>query len=298
MAIPVIIFTGYLGAGKTSSLNSLLKTDWVRDKNIALIINEFGSIGVDGKLVEPGNYTKYEINRGSIFCICTKTDFVKFLTDISENVKPDMMIIEATGIAETRDIESFIKEPHLKGRFAVKANICILDAVNFTKTAPYFKPVTSQLRWADCVVINKTDLVSAAEIDRLKEVIKDYNADAKVLTAEFGGFSPSALDDVVHLHREGDALDCPPEPIFSISLSSAGTVDEKKFLEVICSLGQKLLRLKGNIDFGRGSEYFEVVAGQILRGKPCPGLDKTAFVVIAWQTEKEELKQRFEAAFN
>ncbi len=298
MPIPVIIFTGYLGAGKTSSLNSLLKTDWVKDKNIALIINEFGSIGVDGKLVDPGNYTKYEINRGSIFCICTKTDFVKFLTDISENVKPDLMIIEATGIAETRDIESFIKEPHLKGRFAVKANICILDAVNFTKTAPYFKPVTSQLRWADCVVINKTDLVSELEADRLKEVIKDYNADAKIFTAKFGRFSPQILDDVVHLHREGDALECPPEPIFSISLTAAGAVDEKKFLAVIDSLGQKLLRLKGNIDFGKGSEYFEVVAGEILRGKPCPGLDKTAMVVIAWQTEKDELKQRFEAAFN
>jgi G3E family GTPase len=87
MPIPVIIFTGYLGAGKTTSLNTLLNTDWVKSKNIALIINEFGSVGVDGKLVEPGNYAKYEINRGSIFCICTKTDFVKYMTDISENIK-------------------------------------------------------------------------------------------------------------------------------------------------------------------------------------------------------------------
>lgn len=295
--IPIIIFTGYLGAGKTSSLNSLLKTDWIKQKKVALIINEFGNLGVDGKLVEPGEYAKYEINRGSIFCICTKTDFVKYLTEISEEIKPELIIIEATGIAETRDIESFIKEPHLKGRFKVQMNICILDAVNFTKTAPFFKPVTSQLRWADCVIINKTDLVESSEVERLKEVAAEYNRQAKILTAQFGKFSPEKLETVTHTVRQGDALEQPPEPIFSIPFNTTQSVDEKKFLELIKTLGRKLLRLKGNIDFGSGSEYFEVVAEEVFRGKPCIGLDKTAFVVIAWQTEKEELKAKFESTF-
>jgi G3E family GTPase len=297
MAIPVLTFTGYLGAGKTTALNALLKTEWVRSKKVALIINEFGSVGVDGKLVEPGNYPQYEINRGSIFCICTKTDFVKFLTEISETVKPELLIIEATGIAETRDIESFIKEPHLKGKFKVKANLCILDAVNFTKTAPYFKPVTSQLRWADCVIINKTDLVSEDEAERLKAVAADYNEQAKIITADHGQFPPDIIDDIEHVVRDGDALECAPEPIFSFSFNEQKSVDEAAFLKLIDELGEKLLRLKGNIDFGRGSEYFEVVAGEVLRGESCGRLDKTAFVVIAWQVEKEEIQEKFESVF-
>lgn len=296
--IPVIIFTGYLGAGKTSSLNSLLKTDWVKNKKVALIINEFGNIGIDGKLVEPGDYTKYEINRGSIFCICTKTDFVKYLTQISEEIKPDLIIIEATGIAETRDIESFIKEPHLKGKFKVYANICILDAVNFTKTVPFFKPVISQLLWADCVIINKTDLASEKQIEAVKAIAAENNPQAKILCAEFGRFSPNVLNDIKHITREGEALEMPPEPVFSIPFNINQSVDEEKFLAVIKSLGKNLLRLKGNIDFGKGSEYFEVVAGDIFRGKECGGLGKTAFVVIAWQADKEKVKSEFEASFN
>jgi G3E family GTPase len=297
MAIPVITFTGYLGAGKTTALNALLKTPWVRSKSVALIINEFGSVGVDGKIIEPGSYPKYEINRGSIFCICTKTDFVKYLTEISGNIKPDLLIIEATGIAETRDIESFIKEPHLKGMFKVKANLCILDAVNFTKTAPYFKPVTSQLRWADCVIINKTDLVSDTELERLKALAADYNGKAKIITAERGVFDPGFIDDIEHIVRDEQALETAPEPIFSLSFSEKKKVDEKALLNLIEELGQKLLRLKGNIDFTETDEYFEVVAGEILRGPASANLDKTAFAVIAWQCDKEELQKKFESVF-
>ncbi len=295
--IPTVIFTGYLGAGKTTALNALLKTDWVKSKNIALIINEFGSVGVDGKIVDSGDLPKYEINRGSIFCICTKTDFFKYLAEISQTIKPELLIIEATGIAETRDIESFIKEPHLEGKFKVKANICVVDAVNFTKTAPYFKPITSQLRWADCVVINKTDLVSEQEVDRLKAVISDYNSDAKIYTSQWGELLPDFIDEISHIKRSGEQLETAPEPVFSLSFSEKRCVNEADFLHLISDMGEKLLRLKGNIDFGKGSEYFEVVAGQILRNKSCANLGKTAFAVIAWQLDKDELKAKFEDTF-
>ncbi len=295
--IPVITFTGYLGAGKTTSLNALLKSDWIKQKDPALIINEFGSVGVDGKLVEPGSHPQYEINRGSIFCICTKTDFVKYLTDISENVKPDLLIIEATGIAETRDIENFIKEPHLQGRFKVKANLCVLDAVNFTKTAPYFKPVVSQLRWADCVIINKTDLVNESEVERLKKVVVDYNSQAKILTAVNGAFNAEIIDELTHTVRDGDALLEAPEPVFSLSFSEEKSVDEQAFLELIKELGDNLLRLKGNIDFGGKKEYFEVVAGEIFRSESCKRLGKTAFAVIAWRLDKDELEGKFKSVF-
>ena len=295
--IPTVIFTGYLGAGKTTALNALLKTDWAKSKTIALIINEFGSVGVDGKIVDSGDLPKYEINRGSIFCICTKTDFFKYLAEISQTIKPELLIIEATGIAETRDIESFIKEPHLEGKFKVKANICVVDAVNFTKTAPYFKPITSQLRWADCVVINKTDLVSEQEVDRLKAVISDYNSDAKIYTTQWGELLPDFIDEISHIKRSGEQLETAPEPVFSLSFSEKRCVNEADFLHLISDMGEKLLRLKGNIDFGKGSEYFEVVAGQILRNKSCANLGKTAFAVIAWQLDKDELKAKFEDTF-
>ncbi|MCE5273144.1 GTP-binding protein, partial [bacterium] len=74
--IPIILLTGYLGAGKTTLLNHLLSRPEIRERNVALIINEFGELGVDGRLVEAGTRPVYELNKGSLFCVCIKTDFL------------------------------------------------------------------------------------------------------------------------------------------------------------------------------------------------------------------------------
>ena len=99
--IDVYILTGFVGAGKTTALNGLLRNQTLVSTNPALIINEFGKIGVDGALVEQRDLTRYEINKGSIFCICTKTDFLKALSEIVESGVHQTLLIEATGIAET-----------------------------------------------------------------------------------------------------------------------------------------------------------------------------------------------------
>jgi len=295
--IDVWILSGYLGAGKTTTLNSMLKSEFFSNKNLALIINEFGNMGIDGKIVESKEHPKYEINKGSIFCICTKTDFIRYMTEISENVRPQALLIEATGIAETRDIESFVKEPHLKDRFRVRANICIVDAVNFTKAAAYFRPVTSQVRWADCVIINKTDLIRHEDVETLKELITKYNKQARIFVTSHGNIDMALLKDIRHIQRKGEALDKPPEPIFAVSFETGQPIDEKRFLEVIRKLGNKLLRLKGNVNFAHGSEYFEVVGSEIIRKPRCDNLEKTAFVIIAWQTEKDHLTEMFESSY-
>ena len=135
--IPVILLTGYLGAGKTTLLNHLLAQPEVAEKKLVLIINEFGQLGVDGQLLQPGSYTRYEINKGSLFCICTKVDFIKALQEISRSIHPDLVLIEATGIAQTGDIEAFMSEPVVKDKFAIQANVCVVDALNFIKVVPF-----------------------------------------------------------------------------------------------------------------------------------------------------------------
>lgn len=298
MAIPVWILTGYLGSGKTTTLNEILKKKEFANKKVALVINEFGNMGVDGELVEPGDYTKYEINKGSIFCICTKTEFIKSMNSIAQEHGCEVVIIEATGIAETRDIETFVQEPHLKGNFKVKGNICIVDAANFTKAAPFLKATTSQVAWADCMIVNKTDLVSQVEQETLVEVLKSYNDQAKITLCSFGKFDDDFLSGVSHLERGDGWYDCPPEKVISVSIQEDKNLDEAKFLSLLEELGNKVLRLKGNIDFGKGSEFFEIVCDQQSRKAPCAGLSpKTAFVVIAWQIEKDSLHEKLEACF-
>jgi G3E family GTPase len=293
--IPVYMITGYLGSGKTTTLNRLLKTSEMVDKKLALIINEFGNIGIDGKLLDPGDYTKYEINKGSIFCICTKTDFIKALDSIENDVRPDALIIEATGIAETRDIESIINEPHLKGRFQIKANICIVYALNLKKTAPFLKAVTSQVIWADGIIINKIDLILESDAQKLKSVIKSLNPDAEIISTQNGDIPPGFIEDLKHTIRQDDVIELPPENIIASSFRTDQAVSRNAFLKTIEEFSDKILRLKGNIDFGRGPRYVEVVFGRLTENDPCDELGcQTSFVVIAWQLEKELLNQVFE----
>ena len=96
--IPTIILTGFLGAGKTTLLNRLI--DYYQSTRTVLLINEFGQVGIDGQLLAAGNYQKIELNKGSLFCICVRTDFIDEVERIATEMRPELLIIEATGLAD------------------------------------------------------------------------------------------------------------------------------------------------------------------------------------------------------
>lgn len=293
--IDVYILTGYLGAGKTTVLNHLLGDGRFSERDLALVINEFGSMGVDGRLLVPGSYAKYEINKGSIFCVCTKTDFIKVLEDISANQKADTVFIEATGIAEPGDIESIIQDPYFKGRFRVAATLCIVDALGFTKAAAFLKPVTSQVRFADGIIINKIDLVEESDIGRLRALLSEINPEAGIVCTRHGRAEGGFVESLAHLSKPIEMIQTSPEKIVSCSFKSDGIVSRERFFEYIDELGDKVLRLKGNVDFGEGAVFAEIVYDRYSEKENCGSLsDGTAFTVIAWDIDRDKLKDGFE----
>jgi G3E family GTPase len=299
MSIPVYILTGYLGSGKTTALNGLLKSPLFANRRIALIINEFGKMGVDGKLLIPGAYSKYEINKGSLFCICTKTDFLKTLSEIAAGGTTEAVIIEATGIAETRDIEGFVLEEHFAGRFAIKANICLVDADNYTKAAAFLRTVNAQVSQADGIVINKADLVPQGDIEKLTSIISSVNARAPVTVVSFGNVEAAFIENLTHRIASGDLTQAPPADIVAVSFQTDAPVDRKAFMNTIASLGDRLLRLKGNVNFSDGPAFVETVFDRIIEKPLCDALGPaTAFTAIAWKTTKEDLISAFEKTWS
>ena len=295
MKIPIYILTGYLGAGKTTALNYLLEHSALAGNKLSLIINEFGKMGIDGELVKPGDYTKFEINKGSIFCICTKTDFIKALGKIYNEIKPYAVIIEATGIAQISDILGVIEIPQLTENFQVRANVCLVDALNFTRTAPYLKAVTSQVKAADVIIINKTDLVEQSAIEKLKRVLVGLNDFAKIETSVYGSISDELLDKIKHKTMPTEVFDQKPENIIALSIKTDSKYDLDKFKRAIAELKENILRLKGNIDFGTGPVFVEIVHDKMMTEKACNNLPApTAFTTIAWNIEKENLQQAFD----
>lgn len=298
-SIPIILITGGLGAGKTTLLNQLLRHTNLRDRNLCLIINEFGRLGVDGRLVEAGDHPVYEINRGSLFCICIKTDFITTLREIADRVRPELLVVEATGMAEPRDIQDFVDEPTLAERFNIQANLCLIDASNFIRLAPMLRAVRQQATWADALILNKTDLVNESELKQLGAVLEEMNPEAPRLATTYGRIPPGFLDNVTHTVHRGDPLLEPPDPVFALSFSHDKPVSRARFQRVISELGEDLLRLKGQVDFGDGPEFAEVAGGHLSIGGnetiTRPAESPTAFVAIGWRTPREDFQAAIES---
>ncbi|HPQ47787.1 MAG TPA: GTP-binding protein, partial [Clostridia bacterium] len=132
--IPVILVTGFLGAGKTTFVNGLLSHLRESGKSVALLINEFGLVNIDSHLVEAEAARIYEVNQGSIFCVCTRDQFLKALDGIAGHSPAyDVAIVEATGLANTRDISEYLSMEPFAGRISIRQNFCLVDARNFHK---------------------------------------------------------------------------------------------------------------------------------------------------------------------
>ncbi|MFP4053256.1 MAG: CobW family GTP-binding protein [Phycisphaerae bacterium] len=291
--IPTILLTGYLGAGKTTLLNRLLRLDSLAGRRIALIINEFGSLGVDGQLVDIeglGPVETFELNRGSLFCVCIKTDFLKTLATIAAVVRPDVLIIEATGLAETCDLEGFLAEPHLSGHYAVQAVLCVVDAAKFTKVAANLTAAVSQVRWADGIVLNKADKVSPGELDRLRAILAELNPQAQITTARFAEIDTAFLESVRHTPRAGSVASAPPADIVSVTLTADAVADRDAFRAAIDSLGEHLLRLKGHVEFADGLRLVEVAGGEYRESPPRPSAQQTSLVAIAWKLTENAVR--------
>jgi G3E family GTPase len=297
--IPVILLTGYLGAGKTSVLNALLRSDRVVGMRPALIINEFGEMGVDGSLVQSANLGKFEINQGSIFCTCTRDRFVLTLNAIARAGGYGVVLVESTGISETRNLEGAMAIPALTDAFHVRANVCVVDALNFTKVAPFLELIKEQVRCADGIVVNKTDLVAVDALGRVEEVLRSLNPRAGTVRASFGGVDADFVLGLRHAGHEGPPLDSPPADIVAVSIRADRPGSRAQFAEAVRTLGNRLLRLKGNVEFaGEGRRFVEIVYDRLTEKSAAPGLGAgTAFTAIGWQIGAEDLGAALRQAF-
>ncbi len=292
--VAVWLLTGFLGAGKTTTLNHLLKGPLFEGANVALLINEFGSMGVDGALVAPGDYSKYEINSGSIFCACTQAELLKALTTIADDRRIDHLIIEATGIAQTCDVERILALPVLAGAFDVRGNLCLVDAENFIRTAAFMQAVVAQVRWADALLINKTDLVDESQLTQLQEVLGSLNSRALQRLVTQGRLPEGFLGQLEHCPGPSHDADQRPEGIVTVSVQSRDIIDRTAFFETLRRLDREILRLKGNVRFAEGVCFVEKVHRSVSEKEACSDLGgETAFVVIGWGTSKEDLTSAF-----
>ncbi len=191
----VYLITGFLGSGKTTLLNRIIDA-FPKDKKLTLLVNEFGEIGVDGMLVEGDEIDMMEISKGSIFCVCVKTDFIKGLYELTTKVQPDVLLIESTGVANPSDLKKDIKLPIFNDRFHFMEQFCVIDAVHFIDAYGVYASLEKQIASSTVFIINKIDLASPEKIENTKNVIRQFHPDPLFFETTYADIPLESFSDL------------------------------------------------------------------------------------------------------
>src|SRR5579863_6507078 len=293
--IPVTVLTGYLGAGKTTLLNRILSEP--HGKRYAVIVNEFGEIGIDNELVVGADEEVFEMNNGCI-CCTVRGDLIRIIEGLMKRKgKFDAIIVETTGLADPAPVaQTFFVDEDVSSKARLDAVVTVADAkwlADRLRDAPEAK---NQIAFADVIILNKTDLVSPAEIREVEARIRAINPYAKLHRAERCNVAIDAvlernafdLDRIMdiepdfleagddhdhdHHHHDGHDHDHPhdhshgglkhyhDEHMQSVSVRLPGEVDPDKFMPWINALtqneGPNILRCKGIVAFSGDPKRF------------------------------------------
>jgi G3E family GTPase len=292
--IPVTVLTGYLGAGKTTLLNRILSEP--HGKKFAVIVNEFGEIGIDNELIVNADEEVFEMNNGCI-CCTVRGDLVRIIDGLMRRKgKFDAIIVETTGLADPAPVaQTFFMDEQVGAKTKLDAVVTVADALwlkDRLKDAPEAK---NQIAFADVILINKTDLVGPEDLRELEARIRGLNPYATLhrttraqvaLDAVLGrnafdldrilDIEPKFLEDDAHdrdndqYHDHGNGRDhhhhggglkhYHDEEMQSVALKTEKLLDPDKFFPWIQDLvaieGPNILRCKGILSFRGDPQRF------------------------------------------
>jgi len=220
--IPVTVLTGYLGAGKTTLLNRILSES--HGKKYAVIVNEFGEIGIDNDLIVESDEEIYEMNNGCV-CCTVRGDLIRVVEGLMRRPgRFDGIIVETTGLADPVPVaQTFFMDDDVRTKTELDAVVALVDAKHLPLRLKDSREAEDQIAFADVVVINKTDLVSPAELAQIEDVVRAINPAARVYKTSRSGVDLShvlnqgafnlkrALENDPHFLTAGDDHVCGPD---------------------------------------------------------------------------------------
>lgn len=259
---------GFLGSGKTTLMRRIIEERGSREP-MAVIVNEFGDIGIDGAILSGQSVDMVEISSGCL-CCTLKGSLVNALEELRDKKGSQRVVIEATGVAQPAELLDVLADPALKGSIEVGPMVTVVDAAKFMALSRVLGPFyTEQIRRADVLLLNKTDLATPEQLEMVRERIEALNPQATVVTTERcnvelgmildpekGVAGPSALE-------RGLASPAPAASFVSFVVAAAFDAERGKVEQFFSGLPSEIVRAKGFMTVGGHACTVQFAAGQL-----------------------------------
>jgi G3E family GTPase len=278
--VPITILTGFLGSGKTTLINKIVNEN--KDTKFALLINEFGEVGVDGKVIKDNLDTTQnaqgevvEMSNGCLCCV-VRSDLTGAVEKLIDNRNIDHIIIETSGLAEPEPIAQTFEMNNLNGKVELQSIICLVDADNFEANMSEYKILKKQIETSDIIVLNKLNDKKKEFNTNLEKLVVSLNPHAPFLT-NTETFSTKLLlvnnskKEIEHTHKHHENHDHhhnhhEHEDFFEFVYKTPNLLDPDKLdMLFLNNLPNSLIRAKGFIRIkGAISEFnfFQMVGAR------------------------------------
>lgn len=259
------LITGFLGSGKTTILKTILED--LSDNKVAVIMNEFGKVSIDGPIIEREGMKLMEINKGSIFCSCLQLSFVSALVEMADK-NMEYVFVESSGLADPSNIGEFLDAVKVaKGDvYDYSGAICIVDGVNFLEQVEEEETVKRQLKFCHLAIISKADLIDDYQLNKVLEKIREINSKVEVVKAIDGNVNYNFLEkDLLEEDWLGveDTINTPENRPKTLTLTYNNKLTKEKLTKFLDTIKKDCYRIKGFFHLEDGWNQVDVVGKRI-----------------------------------